>query len=229
MLKIDKMELEYVDKTEQIYRLLRSRILEGKLAPGSRLIERKLAEELNVSKTPVREALVRLSKDGLLDGESHRGFWVAELTGEEAREIYDLREMLEGFAAREAAKKINQQGCTKLASFVEEFEVYYNQRNLTSYNDTDIRFHNFLIEISSNQRLYHLVSHLRAQSRLLMATSVNFPGRATASLSEHKKIIEAVVDHNEDLAEKYAREHIRSVRKAALNRLVEDAKTLLPR
>ena len=229
MQKTDKMELEYIDKTEQIYRLLRSRILEGKLAPGSRLIERKLAEELNVSKTPVREALVRLSKDGLLDGEAHRGFWVAELTGEEAREIYDLREMLEGFAAREAAKKINQQGCRKLASFLEEFEVYYNQGNLSAYNDTDIRFHNFLIEISANQRLYHLVSHLRAQSRLLMATSVNFPGRAKASLFEHKKIIEAVVGHKEDLAEKYAREHIRNVKKVVLNRLAEKTKTLLPK
>lgn len=219
------MELEYIDKTEQIYRLLRKRILEGKLTPGSRLIERKLAEELNVSKTPVREALVRLDKDGLLDGEVHRGLWVAELTEEEAREIYDLREMLEGLAAREAAKRINQQECRKFTSFVEEFEMHYNRKNFTSYSDTDIKFHNFLIEISANQRLYHLVSHLRAQSRLLMTTSVNLPGRAEASLSEHKSIIQAVVSHNDDLAEKYAREHIRNVKNAVLNHLEEEAET----
>lgn len=218
--------MEYIDKREQVYRLLRKRILEGELSPGSRLIERKLAEELEISKTPIRETLVMLKKEGLADGEVHRGLWVAEITKEDAKEIYDLREMLEGLAAREAVEKINQEECRKLVSFLKEFEKCYHQKDLRSYSNTDIKFHNFLIEISGNKRLYELVSHLRAQSRLLMSTSVNLPGRAKASLSEHKKIVQVVVDREGELAEKYAREHIRNVKKAVLQSFEKKTKRL---
>jgi DNA-binding GntR family transcriptional regulator len=218
--------MEYVDKTEQVDRLLRKRILEGEISPGSRLVERKLAEELEVSKTPIREALVRLGEEGLTDGEVHRGLWVAEITKEDAKEIYDLREILEGLAAREAVEKINQEQCRKLVSFLKEFEKCYRQKDLRAYSNIDIRFHDFLIEISGNKRLYELVSHLRAQSRLLMSTSVNLPGRAKASLSEHKKIVQVVVNREGKLAEQYAREHIRNVKKAVLQSSEKKTKRL---
>lgn len=216
--------MEYFDKTKLVYHRLRQRIMKGEFPLGSRLVERKLAVEFQVSKTPIREALAILKQEGLLDGEIHRGLWVAEISIEDTQEIYDLREVLEALAAQEAVEKINQEQCRKLVSFLKKFEFYYRQNDLRSYSNIDIDFHNYLIEISGNKRLHEIVSHLRAQSRLLMSTSVSLPGRVKASLSEHKKIVQAVIDRNKRLAGLYARRHINNVKKVVLQSLQEKEK-----
>lgn len=210
---------DYPSKTEKVYELLLKSIIERKLSPGERLVERNLAEKLGVSKTPIREALNRLKKERLIEGTAYHGFFVARISPEDIEEIYELREVLEGLAARNATKKINQEQVKQLNSIIRSFEDCIRKNDLKCYSSLDLEFHNLLATISKNKRLFEIMQLLRNQTRILMSTSVVLPGRVEASLKEHKNIIKAVVDRKPDVAEQFAREHIKNVRKAVLNSL----------
>ena len=226
MLKIGiKMEIitpqqslqNYPRKTEKVYELLLESIIKRKLLPGERLIEKDLAGKLGVSKTPVREALSRLQKEGLVEGMPYQGFLVARISPKDIEEIYDLREVIEGLAARNATEKIDKEQINQLNLIVRSFEECIRKRDLESYSSLDLKFHNLLADISENGRLSQMMQLFRNQTRILMSTSVILPGRVKASLEEHKKIVNAVITHNPSLAEQFAREHVKNVKMAALN------------
>lgn len=209
----------YPNKTEKVYELLLRSIIDRSFSPGQRLVERNLAKKLGVSKTPVREALKKLKEEGLVEGTAYHGFFVARISRKDIEEIYALREVLEGLAARDATKKINQEQIRELNSIVQSFENYVRDKDFEYYNLVDLKFHNLLAAISENKRLSKIMQLLRNQTRILMSTSVILPGRIEASLEEHKKIINAIVSQEPDLAEQFAREHIKNVKKAVLSSL----------
>ncbi len=213
---------DYSSKTEKVYDLLVESIIKRRLSPGERLVERNLAERLEVSKTPVREALNRLKEEGLVEGTPYSGFFVTRISPEDMEEIYELREVLEGLAAREATRKINEEQIKELNSIIQSFENCVRKKELEDYSSLDLKFHNLLAGISKNGRLFQTMQLLRNQTRILMSTSVVLSGRVEASLKEHKKIMEAIVSHKPDLAEQFAREHIRNVKRAVLNSLKKE-------
>lgn len=137
-------------------------------------------------------------------------------------EIYELREVLEGLAAREATRKINEEQIKELNSIIQSFENCVRKKELEDYSSLDLKFHNLLAGISKNGRLFQTMQLLRNQTRILMSTSVVLSGRVEASLKEHKKIMDAIVSHKPDLAEQFAREHIRNVKRAVLNSLKKE-------
>ena len=206
----------YPSKTEKVYELLVDSITKRKLSSGQRLVEKSLAEKLGVSKTPIREALNRLKKEGLIQGAPYRGFFVAQILPKDVEEIYKLREVLEGLAARDASKRINKGQIQQLKSIVESLENCIEKKDLEGYSSLDLKFHNLLAAISKNQRLSQTMQLLQNQTRILMSTSVVLPGRVKSSLEEHKKIMTAVISHTADLAEQFARQHIKHVRKAVV-------------
>jgi len=210
---------DYPCKTDKVYELLLESIIKQKLLPGERLIEKNLAEKLGVSKTPVREALSRLQKEGLVEGIPYQGFLVARISFQDVEEIYDLREVIEGLAARNATKKINKERINQLNLIIQSFEDCVRRRDLEGYSSLDLKFHNLLASISKNRRLSQMMQLLRNQTRVLMSTSVVLQGRIEASLKEHKKIINAVITCNPDLAERFARKHVENVKMAVLNSL----------
>lgn len=210
---------DYSSKTEKVYDLLVESIITQRFPPGERLVERSLAERFGVSKTPVREALNRLKKEGLVEGTPYSGFFVARISAEDMEEIYELREVLEGLAARNATKKINEKQIRQLNSIIQSFEDCVREKDVKRYSSFDLEFHNLLAAISKNGRLTQIMQPLRNQTRILMSTSVILPGRVETSLKEHKKIMNAVIARKPDLAEQFTREHIRNVRKAVLNSL----------
>jgi len=208
----------YPSKTEKVYKILQEDIIERRLLPGQRLVERELIERLGVSKTPVREALARLKKDGLVKGSLHQSVFVTRILRKDAVEIYDLREVLEGLAAKGAAEKITPKKVEELHSIIKLSEECVKENDLKEYARLDLEFHSLIGMISGNERLCEIMQHLHYQTRLLMSTSMTLPGRgAKISLSEHKKIVEAIIDQNPELAEKMAKEHIRNTRKAVLD------------
>jgi len=209
----------YPSKSEKVYDILLENIIRRRLTPGERLVERDLAEKLGVSKTPVREALSRLRKEGLVEGTSYRGFFVTRISPKDMEEIYELREVIEGLAARNATKKINEEQIEQLNSIIRSFEECVRKKDLEYYSSLDLEFHNLLAAGSKNRRLSQIMQLLRNQTRILMSSSVVLPGRVEASLKEHKKIMNAVVSHEPDLAEQFAREHIKNVKKAVLSSL----------
>lgn len=213
-----KMIKDNSSKAEKVYRILQEDIIERRFLPGQRLVERELVEKLGVSKTPVREALARLKRDGLVEGTLHQSIVVSRILRKDAVEIYDLREVLEGLAARGAAEKITPEKAKEINSIIQLSEEYIKKNNLKEYAPLDLQFHNLIRIISENERLCDMMQRLHYQIRVLMSTSITLPGRGVrVSLNEHKKIVKEIVNHNPYLAEKVAKEHIKKTRKAVLD------------
>jgi DNA-binding GntR family transcriptional regulator len=195
-------------------RLLRA-IEEGELAPGRRLREAVLAERFQISRTPVREALGRLEAQGLVAHEPHRGASVAQLDYGQVSELYDLREVLEGTAARLAAIHAS----AVETEILEEMVV----RDRTLLGDapalarTNRLFHRQIHGAARNRFLQSTLETMRLSLVLLPgATTLAAPDRASESLAEHAAIVAAIRAHDGDAAEAAARAHIRAAFKARI-------------
>ena len=206
-----------LNKTEKVYNSLSNDIIEGKLYPGQRLIEKELINKYGISKTPIREALSKSEKLGLVQKIFNQGFTVKKITKKDAEELYDLREVLEGFAARKVVERISSYEIEKLKRIIDKFEEYIKKNDIKSYAKDDVNFHSFLGQISGNRRLCEMMKSLYCQSRILLNTSLVLPERGMKiSISEHKKIINAIINHDSEQAEIYAKEHIANTRNAIL-------------
>jgi len=194
--------------SEEAYKILRKAILSRRYLPGTRLLVRELAESLGLSPTPIKEALAALEKEGLIRAIPHKGYQVPLLNLEDVREIYELREVLEGLAARLATLKGDPRLGTLLAKILEEQEQAVQQQDLEAYGDLDLAFHRTLWEASSNQRLQQVAENLDGQIRLLISTSAAVPGRLPKSLAEHRFILEKIQKGDAQGAEVAMREHV---------------------
>jgi DNA-binding GntR family transcriptional regulator len=194
----------------QAYRALRQAILNRRYPPGARLVVRELAESLGLSPTPIKEALAALAREGLVRSVPHRGYQVPSLSAGEIQEIYELRDALEGLAARLAA----QRGGPELAQSLEE--TLNRQReaaragDLEAYGDLDLAFHRLLWEASGNQRLRRMAENLDGQVRLLISTSAAVPGRLPEALEEHRVILTRIASADPAGAETAMRAHIQN-------------------
>jgi len=213
-----KMIKNNLSKAEKVYRILQEDIIERRLLPGQRLVERDLIEKLGISKTPIREALAKLKKEGLVKEDLHQSVLVTRILRKDALEIYNLREVLEGLSTKCAAENITSEQAKELHLIIQLSEDCIKKNNLKEYARLDLEFHNLIEIISKNERLYDMMQRLRNQTRILLSTSITLPGRGIrVSLNEHKKIVKEIVNRNPDLAEKMAKEHIKKTRKAVLD------------
>ncbi|MBS3787121.1 GntR family transcriptional regulator [Candidatus Bipolaricaulota bacterium] len=213
----DLLSLEsYPNKTDRVYDILLKNITKRNFSPGAKLGEQYLADELGVSKTPVREALSRLERENLVDIYPNRGAYVVEIAQEDIIEIYDLREVLEGLAARQTAEKIDRSGINRFRELINSMEESLNKEDLEEYADHDSKFHSLLGRISENSRLQNVVQNLRYQARILMASSVQIPGRAEKSLRDHKEIFKFLEAGAGSKAEQKVRKHTRDTKEVVL-------------
>jgi len=206
----------YPNKTGRVYEHLRESILRKELSSGERLIERDLVQRLGVSSTVVREALARLAKDGLVTLLPYRGAFVTKLSKRDIIEIYELREVVEGLAARWAAERVNEEEIKQLRAFIKSSERFV--ANTSSYYDAlnKFRFHDLIGKMSGNARLYKIIRDFRNQSKLLISSSLARPERAKEAFEEEKKVLEAIINRDPFSAEKYAKEHVRNAKKVIL-------------
>jgi len=209
----------------KVYESIREAIISGQFPSGTKLTVDMLSEELKVSRTPVKEALVRLEREGLVENIPRRGMFVARIDIEDAIEIYELREVLEGFAVRKLCENLDEETLKELKELLEEGEKFIPQGELKKYSDVDEKFHKIIWDKSKNKRLFKFLENIRSQIRLLMASSVNIPGRAEDSLKEHKNILKALEERNPNLAEEYMKIHIRNTKEVALRTYLEKSKT----
>lgn len=212
------MSLPRSTLSSMAYGELRQAILSGRLAPGSHVTVRPLCEEFGLSATPVKAALTALEREGFLVLHPHRGFFVPEVDRGDMRELYELREVLDGIAARRAAALPARDALVArltevLSAQVEAVEA----RNLTAYSELDGKFHQEILVAAGNRRLQHVNENMVGQLRLGRATSARVPGRPSAALTEHREIVGAIAAGQEQQAERLARRHVRKSANA-LNR-----------
>jgi DNA-binding GntR family transcriptional regulator len=191
------------------YGQLRRAILSGRLAPGAHVTVRPLCEEFGLSATPVKAALTALEREGFLVLHPHRGFFVPEVDREDMRELYELREVLDGIAARRAAALPSRDTLVdRLTSTLAAQQAAVAANDLAGYGDLDAVFHQEILVAAGNGRLQHVAENMIGQLRLGRATSARVPGRPTAAVAEHGEILAAITAGQQQQAERLARRHV---------------------
>lgn len=214
-----------LSRGERAYQKLLAAIQSGALKPGARLRENELAEWLNSSRTPVREALNRLQAEGLVMQEPRRGMIVTQLDHGMVAELYVMREVLEGTAARLAARHASEVEISLLREIAERDRSGGDDPVRAAKNNR--LFHETLYRAAHNRYLLKTLSMLRESMTLLGQTTLSVPGRAQSAFDEHDALVAAIERHDGDKAEEICRSHIRSAYRARMKLMFEafDAET----
>lgn len=192
----------------------------GQLTPGQRVRETEIAEWLGISRTPVREALMRLEVAGLVQSASHSGFVVNRLDDAEVRELYAMREVLEGMAARLAAQHASDAEVVTLRKLLDQHVAANDDaERLAAIN---LRFHRAIYEAAHNRFLLRALNALNDSLALLGETTYRARGRGDSAHREHEKVVDAIEARDADAAEGAARHHIRESRGVRLAMMFED-------
>jgi len=207
--------------TDWVYEELKSAIVDLRLAPGDPLREATLADQLGVSKTPIREALTRLEQEGLVETTSFKGAVVTGYSRQDLLEIYELRELLENAAARTAAESMADADRDRLDRICRESRKLKKNHDAAGLAALISAFDDVLFEQVRNSRIRALIENLRAHLTRIGHLTAEIPGRIEASVDEHEKIVQAIAARDPELAERQMREHIRSVRDDQLRALGE--------
>ena len=206
---------------------LRALILTGEYGPDERLVEEQLAERLGVSRTPVRQALTMLEAEGLVEIAPNRGATVCSFTVEDVWDIYDLRAVLEGHAARRAAGRIGRQELQRLRELAGEME---GLAGLFDDHEEEIRtlvglnqeFHGTIVEASRNRRLKRLINRTVEIPLMFKAFFWYTPHERVISNHYHRQILESLQKGDADRAEIIMREHVYEGRDFVIKALKED-------
>ena len=204
-----------VDRTsvrEQVRRILHAQVLSGTLVPGQVYSAVALAEELNVSATPVREAMLELANAGFVEVVRNRGFRILTISNEDLDEIVELRLMLEVPAIRKVVAVADDAELAALTPLADEIVRAARQGDLPGYLLSDQAFHRALLELGGNGRLVKLVIDLRDQTRLLGLRGLSASGALIESAEEHREIASAVQARDVKRAQALMTRHIQHAR-----------------
>jgi DNA-binding GntR family transcriptional regulator len=188
---------------EQIKELLLERILAHEYAPGDRLVETRIAQELGVSQAPVREALRELETLRFVESAPFRGTWVREISDREHAEIYPIRAALEDVAARLAAGRL----AGRVAPLEREVRTMAKAKDLHEQVEHDVRFHRLIVEASGNARLIELWDSLQVEART-MITAIRTGLDPVEVARRHEPIVEALRTQDADAAGQKIRKHV---------------------
>lgn len=197
--------------TDWVTEELRNAIVELRLRPGAPLREVALAEQLGVSKTPLREAFARLEQEGLVETTSFKGAVVTGYSERDLNEIYDLRALLEGAAARSAAEGSTADMLDALRDVVVRSRELRDAGDLAALAGLHEQFDLIVYAQVTNERIVALIENLRAHLTRIGKLTVGIPGRVEASVEEHAAIVDAIAARDPDEAERLMRVHIGSV------------------
>jgi DNA-binding GntR family transcriptional regulator len=197
---------------EQVYQALRAAILTGDLPPGDRLVETQLAEWLQVSRTPLREALRQLQQDGLVTADVSGGLRVTTITASDAEELYDCRLALEALAVTGACTNATPEQLKAIAACVTKAESAtansYGSLSAESLLDVDYQFHHLIAESSGNRRLVSLLDSLFDAMALLRIQTLQQNPNVLDIRLEHRQIYEAIASRDADVAVAAITQHL---------------------
>lgn len=188
---------------------VRSRIINGEYAPGSHLVEDRLAQDLGVSRNPVREALRVLEAEGFIDMIPRRGAVVATLSDDEVRDIFDVRTALERLAAELAARRASEEDVASLRDVLAEAEDALKRDDVGALTDLNAVFHERVLALSGNGYLRDTMLQLRGRMKWIFSRTASTP-RGQHSLDEHGELVDAIAAGDEEAAAELAVRHVRA-------------------
>ena len=202
---------------ERVYRYLKSAVLSGRLSPGKRLTEEGLAEQLGVSRTPVREALHKLESEGLIKPLETRGFIVSHDSKEEMEELFEIRTILEGYALRTISQSISEEFLQRLETFIQNAEAAWKRQQIDDVFQWNTQFHDALHGlVQEKSRLHRLMLTMRKYVLRYRKNTLKYLDGGKRAIEGHKKIVLALRLKDPDLCERVMREHIQQSKDDAL-------------
>ena len=204
-------------RQEQAYSRLKDAILSLELRPGEPVVEKEWAERLGMSRTPVREALHRLEHEGLVTNDRRHGWLVYSLSLDDIRQIFDIKIVLEGLAARLAAQQLTEEQATRLRRALEDIASVTEDHDLDAWHIADQAFHQVLFEAAGNPRLQQIVNSLNSQMHRIRAGHLALEGRMARSLEEHRTIAEAILSGDGQAAKEAMHTHLQDLRDSVVN------------
>jgi DNA-binding GntR family transcriptional regulator len=211
--------IEYRGLNEVVYDAIKERIIASKFSSGFRLQEEHLVKLLGTSKTPIKIALAKLEQEGLVETIPRRGTYVIELTNEMMIEIYSLREVLEGLAARVAAQKVTSNFLEKMWDDLSKFDPKQNDISLNRYLKLDERFHKSIIQRAKHRYLEEALKRLFDIINMFKLRAASVRHKSIEPYNEHIKIFKALQARDPELAEEAMRFHIRQVIQVLLDNI----------
>jgi len=196
-------------RADLVYTVLRDDILNSRVRPGERLSEERIAHRLQVSRTPVREALKRLHAEGLVEITPHRGAVVRDPSGEELAELCTVRDVLEGLAARLAARSISRVELYTLEKLLADEARALAENRTADLLELNFQFHETIWVASRNRYLAQQLRQLRQIIVRIQDSTLFYPGRRDEAHREHRALLDAIAAGDADTAERLAQEHFR--------------------
>jgi DNA-binding GntR family transcriptional regulator len=198
------------------YESIKNEILNLTYPPGAQLPVEILAERMAISRTPIREALLRLQSDGLVQSVARVGFFVTEITEKDLSELFELRTLLECHAAAKAAPRLTDADIKEVDRLAAQSLAAVDKGDMASFLDVDTRLHSLLIERSENSRLIAMMETIRDLTYRERGLSIRSPDTVRETLKEHQRLAEALRQHDGELASQRMGEHLDAVRQRVL-------------
>ena len=210
-------KLQHHTLTQRIYYRLREMIESGSLRPGARLDEQSLADQMSVSRTPLREAIGRLAREGLIENRPYRGNFVRTFTTKQVNDLYEVRRVLEGLAVRLAVPKLSGEYLSLLRSILDDIQEALERGDIAGYGAADQRFHDALAQLAGNETLIESIERLRLQIQLVRSIANQDPHVVERTARERPRILAALESRDAELAARLMEEHIDGVRRAVVD------------
>ncbi len=211
--------MDYLPLRDVVFKTLRQAILTGELKPADRLMEIHLAEQLGVSRTPIREAIRKLELEGLVTVIPRRGAEVAKITEKNLRDVLEVRRNLDGFAVELACERITPEMEEELRIAVEAFEMAVKRADAKEIVGADVLIHDIIVEAAGNERLTQLVSNLSEQVYRYRYEYIKDQSTHGELVMEHRKIYESICKHDAKAAMEIMRTHILNQENGILGQL----------
>lgn len=206
----------YKPLRELVFEALRDAIISSALRPGERLMEVQLADELGVSRTPVREAIRKLEHEGLVVMIPRKGAYVADISLKDVAEIFDVRKALEALAAHRAAERANEEDLEQAERILVEYGECIEKLDMPRLIEVDTQFHESIYHMAGNSRLKQMLNLLSEQVMRYRTMTLSHGPRMRRALEEHRRIVEAIAGRDPERASRLAREHIESAENALM-------------
>jgi len=198
----------YQPLRDVVFEHLRNSILNGELKPLERLMEVQLAEQLGVSRTPVREAIRKLELEGLVIMVARKGAYVADVSVKDILDVLEVRCVLEGLAASLAAERMTEEELEKLELISYNFKRHVENNDTEGMIEKDMQFHDQIIQATRNPKLIQIAQSLQEQVQRFRITYFSEYSNTKELLMEHQAILEAIANRDAAMAQKVAQQHI---------------------
>lgn len=216
-------KIQFNSLVTQVYDLLWKRIINQQIQPGQKLSDLQLSKDFGISRTPIREALYRLVQEGIVLNQNQRGFYLITFSGQDVKEIYDLRMALEVLAVRLALPNLTQEDLDNFQVDLDEVKQLISantERAQERFLTIDRKFHKLLVQSSHNGRLEASLESLLAQIKVFQLYGIHLKNLVDMSFEHHQAIVSALLSRNEKEAVQAMERHIREVKAHVLDDFV---------